>query len=241
VVSSKWYLHPLFDAVFLPGERQVQFAKRLGFQERQILRGLYCCDHERYSSVYQERKKSNKVLPAAFIYVGRMSKEKGIETLIKSYQHYRHLSKNPWPLICCGTGPMKHLLDDVEGVIPKGFVQSEDMQNMMKKATCLLLPSISEAWGVVVHEATSAGLAVICTSCCGASVHLVLDGYNGYIVKAGEAEELGNAMLRYSQLSDERKREMSDNSYNLSLQFTTKRWARYLYESLSQMLHYNKR
>ena len=236
IVSSRWYLQPLYDAVFLPGERQAQFAKKLGFTEKQILRGLYCCDQEKYAVSYQEREQSRKEMPTAFIYVGRLSLEKGIETLKKGYQYYRDLSKRPWPLICCGTGPLEHLLQDVDGMVLKGFIQPEDLPNEMKKAGCLLIPSLFEPWGVVVHEATSAGLPVICTSSCGASVHLVQDGYNGYVVEPGKADNLGEAMLRYTQLSYERKTEMSANSYNLSLQFTPKRWATCFYERVKELM-----
>lgn len=89
--------------------------------------------------------------------------------------------------------------------------------------SCLLLPSIFEPWGLVIHEATSAGLSVICSNICGASVHLVQDRYNGYNIKRGDAVGLGEAMLRYSNLSHERRNEMSNNSYNMLLQFTPKR------------------
>lgn len=236
VFSSKLYLHPFYDAVFLPGERQMQFAKKLGFPENRILRGLYCCDHEKFANIYMKGKLSYNEFPSTFMYVGRLASEKGIMILRYGYEYYRSSVEDPWPLICYGTGPLEYILKDVDGIIIKGFVQPRDLPQAMENVSCLLLPSLYEPWGVVVHEATTAGLAIICSSACGSSVHLVQDGYNGYIVSPNDPMGLGNAMIRYTKLNQKRKKEMSRNSYSMSLQFIPQRWAIYFYEHVLDLL-----
>lgn len=233
VITAPWYIRPIYDVAFVAGERQAQFARRFGFKENHILKGVFSCDHDAFSSVYHAR--GDEPLPGTFIFVGRFSPEKGIETLVKGYQHYRRLAPHPWPLICCGVGPLRPLLENKEGIIIKGFVQPRDLPDTLKQASCLLLPSQFEPWGLVVHEAASAGLAVICSSSCGASVHLVQDGYNGYLIDAGDSVGLGEAMFRFASLSDARRKETSVNSYSLSSQFTPKRWATYFYERALEM------
>jgi len=236
IISFRCYLYTLYNAVFLPGEPQAIFARKMGFRERCILRGLYCCDHSRFAAVYKERSQNRGNIPGSFIYVGRFSKEKGLDILVEAYQKYQISVRRPWPLICRGTGNYAKVLEHISGVELRGFIQPNDLPQEFAKSACLLLPSTFEPWGVVIHEATASGLAVICTSICGASVHLVQDGYNGYLVEPGNADDLADAMLRYTKLSDEQRKEMSTNSYNLSLQFTPERWATYFYKRVQELM-----
>lgn len=52
----------------------------------------------------------------------------------------------------------------------------------------------------------------------------VQPGYNGYIVEAGNVDDLAHAMLRYSKLDPEKRITMGEHSYTLSLQYTPTRW-----------------
>ena len=56
----------------------------------------------------------------------------------------------------------------------------------------------------MIHEATAAGLPVVCTSVCGAASRLVLDGYNGVVVSPGDAGALARALARIAGTPDER-------------------------------------
>lgn len=224
VFTSQFYLHPICDAVFVAGERQAIFAHKLGFSQGRILRGLYSCDHEEFAKIHFERKKTLSE-PRAFVFVGRFSPEKGVDVLVNAYSRYRETASDPWPLKCYGSGPLQHLMQGVEGIECKGFCQPDDLPKELLMASCLLLPSTFEPWALVVHEAAAAGMSVIVTDAVGASVHLVQNDYNGYIVEAGNADELTQAMLRYSSISQKERIIMGENSYLMSLQFTPKRWA----------------
>lgn len=243
VLSARWYLHPLYDYAFLSGERQAVFAKKLGFAAGHIWRGLYCCDHPRFESAYRNRMEAVHT-KKAFIFVGRLVPERktpklgawfrwlfperakgGIGTLVEGYSLYRKMSADPWPLIVCGTGPEEQRLRGIDGIVLKGFVQPGDLPAEFEEAGCFVLPSSFEPWGVVIHEATAAGLGVICTDVCGASVHLVQDFYNGYIIPRKDPRALAKAMARFSALPDADIREFSENSHTLSLQYTPQRWA----------------
>lgn len=227
VLVSRYYIHPLCEALFVGGERQADYAKRLGFRQSRIMRGVFSCDHEKFAAVHIERREK-KVVSRSFAYVGRLSGEKGLDVLMAAYRRYRQNNPDPWPLRCYGAGPMKEALEKVDGVEIKGFCQPGELPGALLGSSCLVLPSLYEPWALVIHEAAAAGMAVICTDVAGASVHLVQDGYNGYIVESGDIEELTRAMLKYVALSDTEKLEMAENSYGLSMQFTPKRWAKCL-------------
>ena len=222
---APYYLGPLADKVWLPGERQAVFARKLGFEQRAILRGLYCCDQRRVESVFKERLSAGQAVPRAFLFVGRFVPEKGIDTLIEAYQMYRANYSDPWPLICCGAGPLHSMLENKLGVQLEGFLQPDQLLSRFRSTGCLVLPSNFEPWAVVVHEAASAGLLILASENVGAAVHLVQDNYNGYIFGGKDVSGLASRMSHVSAQSDRCLDEMSRASHSLSLQFSPTRWA----------------
>ena len=232
-IASPLLIRPTYDAVFLPGERQAAFARRLGFPDDRILWGLYTCDHEAFSSVASDL--GHRARPRRFVFAGRLAAEKGVDVLASAYARYRERAEVPWPMLVCGTGPLGPALHALPGVEARGFVQPVDLPQVLSKASCLVLPSTFEPWGVVIHEATAAGLAVICTSACGAATRLVLDGYNGAVVAPGDASGLARAMAGIAGADQASRSEMSRRSAELAAQFTPQRWARYLVERIPQL------
>jgi len=223
VVTSPAAVRPAFDAAFVAGERAADFARRLGFKDERIIRGLYTCDHPRFAAVAAGR--AGAAPPPALVFVGRLVDVKGIDTLAAGYRRYRDLVADPWPLLVAGTGPGAGLLDGVPGIEQLGFIQPDELPDLLARSGCLVLPSRFEPWAVVVHEAAAAGLAVVCTWVCGAAGRLVLDGYNGSVVTPGDPDALAQALARVSRATEFERRAMSAASVSLAAQFTPDRWA----------------
>ena len=224
-VAAPVFIPAIADAIWLPGERQAKFAHRLGFNPGQILRGLYACDYSAFAVVQEARLKQQRPLQRAFIFIGRMIETKGVSMLAAAYRLYRSRSEDPWPLICCGQGPLAPILEAEVGVIVEGFVQPESLPGKLAQAACLILPSEFEAWGLVVHEAAAAGLLILASEMVGSVPHLVQDHYNGFVFGVGDAEGLSRLMERVSLFSDERLNAMAAASASLARQFTPARWA----------------
>lgn len=233
VAVAPVYIRPYFDIAFLPGRDQEVFARKLGFGEARIWRGVYCCDHPLFAG---PDGADPQPPPKAFVMVGRLVADKGIATLAEAYRLYRARAVDPWPLLVCGAGPLAGELEGREGVEMTGFVQPPDLPALYGRAGCLVLPSLFEPWGVAIHEATAAGLSVICSSVCGAAPHLVEDGVNGYLTEPGNAEDLAAAMARYTGLTDEERARMSATSRALSLRYTPERWAAILRRRAAEAL-----
>jgi glycosyltransferase involved in cell wall biosynthesis len=233
VLISRFYVQVLCDLVWVPGERQSSFAERLGFAPSQILRGMYCCDFDRFSVIHNQYAASAARRPECFLFAGRLVDDKGVDTLIEAYQIYRKLTGSPWPLICCGTGPKKEKLSQIPGVILKGFVQPNDLPGALGDAACFVLPSRFEPWGVVLHEAAAAGLPIITSSAVGSSVHLVQDGYNGFLFTPGDAQTLAQLLAKVSDLGLQKRLEMGAASHLLARQLTPDRWASYLLDRIT--------
>ncbi|HEX7069346.1 MAG TPA: glycosyltransferase family 4 protein, partial [Rhodothermales bacterium] len=195
--------------------------------------GCYACDWDRFAAV-RERAKENR--PKAFLYVGRYVPVKGMPVLLEAYRTYRTMVRSPWPLICAGAGPLKSLLEGQEGVTDHGFVQPDALPELMARASAFVLASNREPWGVVVQEAAATGMPLICSDACGASVHLLQDGYNGFVFETGNSSHLAECMARVSEASDDAFARMSEGSFELSKQFTPERWAETLVKGIASLI-----
>ena len=231
VLASPLFPRPLADAVWVAGERQAVFAGKLGFEQRNILRGLYSCDQPTIERVHLARLQDGRPLARAFLFIGRFVEEKGIDVLIEAYRRYRETVHNPWPLICCGAGPLQNQLKGQSGIEIRGFVQPEHLPQALASAGCFVLPSRSEPWALVIHEAVSAGLPVLASDRVGSVVHLVQPGFNGFIFDRDDVRGLASLLGRISTLTPSRLEEMSGASHMLSRQFSPVLWANTLLQS----------
>ena len=216
---APWYLHSAIDILWVAGERQRQFAHRLGFRGAQCWDGVYSCDWEQFAA------RRTGSLPRAFLFVGRYIRRKGIDLLVDAYAAYRERVDDPWPLLCAGSGEQEALLEGRPGIENRGFVQPDALPDLMATAGAFVLPSRVEPWGVVVEEAAAAGLPLICSDACGAAVHLLRDRYNGYLVQSEQADHLAQCLVSMSTLSDEDRHQMGARSHELSKQYTPAQWA----------------
>lgn len=219
VAVSRWHVRPLYDRVFLPGERQAIFARRLGFPQSAIRYGLYACDPARFAPP------PGTPPGEGFVFVGRLIPEKGVDVLGAAYRAYRAAATDPWPLTVYGSGPLKDMLAGIEGVTLAGFVQPDALPAALHRAGAFVLPSLFEPWAVAIHEAAAAGLPLIVTAVCGASVHLVQDGLNGAVVGAGDVDGLARAFGRIAGLTPEARAGAGAMSLALAQQYTPARWA----------------
>ncbi len=223
VVSSRLLVRPTYDAAFVAGDRQADFARRLGFPTERIIPGVYTADYDRFAAVAASR--GDALPPPAFLFVGRLVSDKGIDTLAEGYRRYRLRATEPWPLLVAGTGPLGHLLNGIDGAEMLGFVQPSEVPDVFDRAGCLVLPSRFEPWGAVVHEATAAALPVVCTWVTGASSRLVLDGYNGVVMSPDSPDAVAIALERISSASNDERRTMGEASGQLARQYSPDRWA----------------
>ena len=223
ILVSPFFLKPAIHNFFVPGDRQASFARKLGYKNP--LLGYYSARTDNFKSVNRESNVHR------FIFVGRLVPVKGIEQLVQAYKDYRSSVADPWELVIVGKGHLKNICDNVDGIEVKDFIQPKDLPQLFAEATCLILPSTFEPWGVVIHEATISGLAVICTHDCGASTMFVRDGQNGYIINH-DAASLAEAMKKISSKTKDALGEMSEASRLLGSLWTTGKWADYVYENI---------
>lgn len=233
VAISRLVIRPAYDAAFVAGDRQADFARRLGFPTERVIPGVYTADYDRFASVATRRE--GALPPRAFLFVGRLVPEKGVDVLAEGYRRYRARVSDPWPLLVAGTGPDGHQLHGDEGVELLGFVQPDELPDVFARAGCLVLPSRFEPWGTVVHEAAAAGLPIACTWVAGSSLRLVLDGYNGVVMSPGDPDAVAAALERISGGTDSEREAMGVASSLLARQYSPARWAENLLRRVPEL------
>lgn len=227
-------LQRTFTCVWVPGERAAQFGKKLGFTGSRLWRGLYSCDWSLFAECFHSRLakvKDSQQWPGCFLFIGQYIERKGIGELVAAYKEYRKSVADPWELWCVGDGPLKTMLQDTPGIVNFGFVQPSELPAIYERAGAFVLPSRFDAWALVIHEATSAGLPILCSGECGSSVELVQDGYNGYILNAGDKDNLCKRLFQLSNKITDELVVMSQRSHALSERYTPEGWADYLIEN----------
>jgi glycosyltransferase involved in cell wall biosynthesis len=196
--AIRGYLSRL-SAVFVPGERAWQFARRLGISADRIHRGMYGVDWEGFAS-------ANQRAPAPvprFMFVGRYETMKGVDVLIDAYRLYRQSTPQPWELHFCGMGPLAYRLQGEPGITDHGFCQPGEVRRLMAAANALVLPSRYDPWPLIVVEGAAAGLPLLVSEACGSAVELVRPMYNGLTVSAAaDAKELASAMVTLASRTD---------------------------------------
>jgi glycosyltransferase involved in cell wall biosynthesis len=133
-----------------------------------------------------------------FLFVGRLSPEKGVETLLAAWQHVG----GGRSLRIVGDGPLapriRSAAESIPGVTVVGPLSRDDVDREMRSAAALLFPSVwYEGMPITLIEAFAAGLPVI-ASRLGAMEAMVHDGRTGILVEPGDAGAMAEAVTRAS-------------------------------------------
>jgi colanic acid/amylovoran biosynthesis glycosyltransferase len=131
--------------------------------------------------------------------VGRLGAEKGHRILIDAAQMLKRGGIG-FELACLGDGPERAALEELiaaadvaEHVHLTGWVDGESVRRAIASSRAVVLPSLAESLPVVLMEALALGRPVIATRTGGVS-ELVEPGVNGWLVDAGNAEQLAAAL-----------------------------------------------
>lgn len=233
-LTHRWYIDPVADFAMVPSDRSEWYARRLGFAAADVVRGSISADTELFTS--QPRDGAELEGRRRFLYVGRLVDHKGADVLADAYRRYREIADGPWDLHIAGIGPMQSRFERTEGVTLHNFLQPREVAALMREVSCFVLPSHIEPYGAVVHEAAASALPILCSEFAGAMPGMVQDGHNGWVVPAGDAEALAQAMLRMSTVGPDRLATMSRISRSLSERLSPAGWARHLTEELQRRI-----
>ncbi len=126
------------------------------------------------------------------LYVGRLSPEKGVTTLLSAWRASHVAGRR---LVIAGSGPLASQLDrDAPGVEFLGNCENDRVLALMREATMLLLPSeCDEGFPVTLLEAFATGLPVIAGDH-GAMAEIITHDRTGRHFVAGDHASLAAAI-----------------------------------------------
>jgi glycosyltransferase involved in cell wall biosynthesis len=213
------------DHVVVPGRSAARSARALGFPPSCISRGLFAVDGAALGAAARPRLSGERFWPRRFLYVGRLTERKGVDTLLDAYRRYRaSTDAEPWTLDLCGQGPLLAMAMERDGVNVHGFVQPEELPDHFGRAGAFVLASRIEPWGLVVAEAAAAGLPLIVTEQVGAAPDLVEPGRNGVVVPSSDAGALARALQQVAGAAEDDLRRQGHASAGAAAAFDLADW-----------------
>ncbi len=134
---------------------------------------------------YQVKKDKFKVL-----YVGRLSVEKGVDTLIS---YWNEFNLSDCELILVGDLEFELNQEELNNIKIVGRKQKDDLSKLYASSDCFIFPSTTDTLGQVVMEALSSALPVIVTNEGGPKTFVSQEF--GYILDFKQKDELKKAIL----------------------------------------------
>ncbi len=191
------------DAVIATGTQSYEFHLSIGVSKEKMFTYPQCAidytgtsDKDTIKEIELENKK-------IILYLSRVVPYKGLDCLIKAFA----LLEKKMDDVCLLIAGDGYFRGECEDLIIKLDVKNAFLIGSVDdvtKATCyetcdvFVLPTIFlngvECWGLVINEAMAFSKPIITTDAVGAVKDMVHDGYNGYVVRNKNAQELCGAL-----------------------------------------------
>ena len=142
-------------------------------------------------------------------FVGRLDRQKGIDTLLAAVSHLGARGEQAH-LVVAGDGAKRNLVENFirygeggSGTKWLGFV--EDIPSLLSAADVLVMPSRREGFGLAAGEAMAAALPVIATDVAGLR-EVVIDDQTGIVVEPNNGQALAGAIEKLTADAELRAR-----------------------------------
>jgi glycosyltransferase involved in cell wall biosynthesis len=181
--------------------RQIFFDSKLGIPpEKFVIKPNFC-------SVPQTEK---NVIEDAFLYVGRLSEEKGIRLLLSVF------AGSKYKLKIIGDGPLKSEVVNYaaknNNISYLGLKSKQEVFELMNSSSALVFPSIwFEGMPLTIIEAFACGTPVIASEL-GAMEHMVTSHSDGFLFETNNAADMEKKLQLWQQMPEEQKAAVRKNA-----------------------------
>jgi len=199
--------YELADMILVATQRFREKLKRLKVPEEKIVFAPFAVDWKRFSPGNGKIKRREYGIPEdakVILYLGRMSHEKNVETVVRAMSGVLSENEDAW-FVFAGGGPRvrsyKALAENLgnERVMFIGEVEWEEVPQLLSSADVFVHPSLHEAQSFTVMEAMATSLPVIVPAETGISYTYLEENSNCLFLKnprdAGELAEKINYLL----------------------------------------------
>jgi len=210
----RWMLSRV-DGHLCVGQANRDYLRHYGVREERLFNAPHFVDNDRFASGAAaaratgdaERLRSAWGAVAGdtlFLFVGKLTPLKRTRDFVASIANAA--ARNPRVRgAVIGSGPEEASLQQLAASVNApvafhGFVNQSALPACYAAADCLVVPSESESWGLVVNEAMATGLPAIVTERVGCAPDLIEFGETGFTYGAGDLEMLPERLLGMSGL-----------------------------------------
>ncbi|MGI8593960.1 MAG: glycosyltransferase family 4 protein [Solirubrobacteraceae bacterium] len=219
------HLYRHADAVMTYGPHVSAYVRAKG--ARNVHEAPQAVDNELWSAAAAPAR----LAPFQILFVGRPSREKGVEVLYTAWRASGLAAPNAALVLVGGNGANEERAGGAgSGIVAVGEVGVEELRNFYGGSDVVAIPSvptrtIRETWSLVANESMNQGVPVIASDAVGAAAGgLVRHGRNGLVVPAGDAAALARALRRLRDQPAQRRRLGAAARIDVS-PYTAQAWA----------------
>lgn len=222
---------------FTPGgKRQAKYLRDFGVPTKHIFPANMTVDTKKMKIFFEKYgAKHRRIIRRelniddqgpVFLFVGRLEPIKGIDLLLSAFGGLD--SSVEARLVIVGDGTLRSQVENAverdTRIVYRSRLESQALWAQFAAADVLVAPSLSEAWGLVVNEALTAGLAVVMSDVFGCTDDLINPEKNALVVPSGNQVAFSEMLKRLS--SDPHLLERLRGNATQSVEgWTTEAWA----------------
>lgn len=213
----KWLLkkenleHEFSDYIVLPS----YFAKKTfidkGYRESKLLVNHFYANTKKFKKTFKRDDKFR------VLFCGTVEPRKGIHYLLEAFEKLKLENAELWII-----GSLDYLKNDKlfkkfidkfnsENIVFFDSINSNKLADYFSQCSVLVLPSISDGFGLVVIQAMSCNLPVIVSDNTGAK-DIIKDGYNGFVVETRNIN-LISEKIKYFYKNPKKIKDMGNNAF----------------------------
>ena len=177
-----------------------------------------------------------------FIFVGSFTEGKGCDMIAEAI---RLIGRNDIRYCFAGRGPFKKLFEELSEsfhIIIKEKQTQDQLRTLYNQSRFFLLPSRSEAFGLVVTEAMYCGIPALVSNT-GGLKDQVVEGVNGFYVQNPDSVKLKDLMVKALSLNNKEYIKLAENAgksnQNFSLEYVMNKTTE-IYTDLTEKKQHNR-
>lgn len=233
------------DLAYYVGTRNRDYFLASGLTDDQLVFAPHAVDNARFQDTEAETTAAKwreslgiQQEDVVFLLPAKLAPIKAPDLLLEAFKRIQATHAPRTHLVFAGSGPLEAALQ--ERRIPNthflGFQNQSQMPAVYRLADLVVLPSLSETWGLALNEAMASGRAVLASDRVGAAIDLVHPGINGWIVTANQVDSLADALREARQLGRDGLAAFGQQSQQVISQWTIPIQASRIAEGLSNLL-----
>lgn len=206
---KKFFIKGISECI-VSGQPHAQLVRYLGFNGViKISKGVGVLDFDYAPKV---KNRPNKVMN--FLYVGRVSEDKGIDLLLAFFEKNENFHLNIVGSI--EDEKYSNIISLRKNITYHGYKNRHELKNIYIVNDVFVLASKIEPWGLVVEEALYHGLPIVVSSKVGCNLDLVKEYNTGEVFVANDLIDLTEKMKKITDVDQYMSYCININSINFS-------------------------